>query len=93
MISDVLETVKDRGDIDDSTLDYLVINNPRLGHFYLLPKIHKRQNGVPGRPVISNCGYFTENISEFLDHHLQPLAKSVASYIKDTNLSSKNFLN
>ena len=67
--------MKDRGDIDDSTLNYLLINNPRLGRFYLLPKIHKRLNGVPGRPVISNCGYFTENISEFLDHHLQPLAK------------------
>ena len=77
--------MKDRGDIDDSTLDYLFINNPRLGRFYLLPKIHKRLNGVPGRPVISKCGYFTENISEFLDHHLQPFAKTVTSYIKDTN--------
>ena len=82
IISDALETVEDRGDIDDSTLDYLLINNPKLGRFYLLPKIHKRLNGVPWRPVISNCGYFTENISEFLDHHLQPLAKSVASLHK-----------
>ena len=40
---------------------------------------------VPGRPVISNSGYFTENISAFLDHHLQPLAKKVKTYIKDTN--------
>ena len=39
---------------------------------------------VPGRPVISNCGY-TENISCFLDFHLQPLAREVKSYIKDTN--------
>ena len=62
-----------------------MINNPGLGRFYLLPKIHKRLNGVPGRPVISNCGYFTENISEFLYYHLQPLAKTVTSYIKDTN--------
>ena len=85
IISDALETIKDRGDIDDSTLDYLMISNPGLGRFYLLPKMHKRLNGVPGRPVISNCGYFTENISEFLDYHLQPLAKTVTSYIKDTN--------
>ena len=40
---------------------------------------------VPGRPVISNCGYYTENISSFLDFHLQPLAREVKSYIKDTN--------
>ena len=32
-----------------------------------------------------NCGYFTENISSFLDYHLQPLAQKVKSYIKDTN--------
>ena len=85
IISDALETIKDRGDIDNSALDYLLINNPGLDRLYLLPKIHKRLNGVPGRPVISNCGYFTENISEFLDYHLQPLAKTVTSYIKDTN--------
>ena len=40
---------------------------------------------VPGRPVISNCGYYTEKISAFLDYHLQPLARKVKSYIKDTN--------
>ena len=51
----------------------------------MLPKIHKRLHDVQGRPVISNCGYYTENISSFLDYHLQPLARKVKSYIKDTN--------
>ena len=80
-----LAKVKTRGDINSETLDYFMANNPRLGRFYLLPKIHKRLEGVPGRPVISNCGYFTENISSFLDYHLQPLARQVKSYLKDTN--------
>ena len=40
---------------------------------------------VPGRPVISNCGYYTENICSFLDFHLQRFAREVKSYIKDTN--------
>ena len=44
---------------------------------------------MPGRPAISNCGYYTENISAFWDFHLQPLAQAVKSYIKDTN----DFLN
>jgi len=78
-------SVRGRGDISSQTLDYFMVNNPRLGRFYLLPKIHKRLFDVPGRPVISNCGYYTENISAFVDHHLQPLAKCVKSYIKDTN--------
>ena len=40
---------------------------------------------VPGRLAISNCGFYTENISSFLDHHLQPIAQRVNSFIKDTN--------
>ena len=49
--------------------------------FYLLPKIHKKLSNVPGRPVISNCGYYTENIASVLDFHLQPIPKNV----KNTN--------
>ena len=51
---------------------------------YLLPKIDRRLENVPGRPVILNYGTPTEKASEFLDHHLQPIMKSGASYIKDT---------
>ena len=40
---------------------------------------------MPGRSVISNYGYYTENISAFLDFHRQPLTQAVKSYIKDTN--------
>ena len=40
---------------------------------------------LPHRPVISNCGYYVENISTFLDFHLQSLAQAVKSYIKNTN--------
>ena len=34
---------------------------------------------------LGDCGFFTENISLFLDFHLQPLAQKVKSYIKYTN--------
>lgn len=85
IISSFLAKVKVRGDISNQTLDYFMVNKPKLGRFYLLPKIHKRLYNVPGRPVISNTGFYTENISAFLDYHLQPLAKKVRSYVKDTN--------
>ena len=65
------------------------MKDPNVVRFYLLSKIHKRLNNVPGRPVPSNCGYYTENISAFLVFHLKPLAQAVKSYIKDTN----DFLN
>ena len=69
-------------------LEYFFINKPELGRFYLLPKIHKGLHNVPGRPVISNSEFFTENISAFLEHHLKTLSQKVKSFIKDTN----NFL-
>ena len=55
---------------------------------FVAAKIHKRLFDVPGRPAISNCGYYTENISAFIDHHIKSFSKCVKSYIKDTN----NFL-
>ena len=63
---------------------YSFKNASCLGKMYLLPKIHKRLFDVPGRPVISNCGTPTEKVSEFLDHHLQPVMKSGKSYVKNT---------
>ena len=84
-----IEKIRKRGDLKKETIKYFEVKDPKFARFYLLPKIHKRLNNVPGRPVISNCGYYTENISAFLDFHLQPLAQAVKSYIKDTN----DFLN
>ena len=80
-----LRKIRNRGEISDETLDYFLVNNPKLGRFYLLPKIHKRLHNVPGRPVISNSSYFTENNSSFRDFHLKPLAQKVKSYIQDKN--------
>ena len=80
-----LEKIRLRGDLSSDTLNCFVVEDPKLARFYLLPKIHKRLHNVPGRPVISNCGFYIENISSFLDYHLQPLARKVKSYIKDTN--------
>ena len=61
-------------------LSYNFKNTSCLGKIYLLPKIHKRLNDVPGLPVISNCGTPTEKLSEVLDHHLQPIMK-VGKYL------------
>ena len=85
IVKDCLSRVKKRSDITNETLEYFFINKPKLGRFYLLPKIHKRLHNVPGRPVISNSGFFTENISAFLEYHLKPLSQKVKSFIKDTN--------
>ena len=74
-----------KGDISGNILDYFNVENHKFGRFYLLPKIHKRMYDIPGKPVISNCGFYPENISAFLDHQLKPIAMQVISYKKDTN--------
>ena len=51
---------------------------------YLPPKIHKRLDNVPGRPVISNCGTPTEKASEILDNHLKPVMQNSWSHSRDS---------
>ena len=48
-----------------------------LGKLYLLPKIHKHLENVPG-------GTPTEKVSEFLDSKLKPVMRSSRSCIKDS---------
>ena len=68
--------------IDDESAKYLKENCPKLGRFYTIPKIHKQ--GHPGRPIVSSNSHPTERISQFVDHHLQPLVTKLPSCIKDT---------
>ena len=70
------------GDLSNNALDYFLVKEYNLTRLYLLSKIQKRLHDVPGRPVISNCGYYTEIISLFLDYHLQSLAQKIKTYIK-----------
>ena len=73
--------------ISDKTLKYFTCEFKKatnLGKFYLLPKLHKRLENIPGKPIISNCGAPTEKVSEFLDFHLKSIMQNGGSYIKDS---------
>ena len=61
----VLEKIRLRGDLLSDTLNYFAVEDPKFARFYLLPKIHKRLHNVAGGPIISNCGFYTENKSSF----------------------------
>ena len=79
--------LKMKGHITEIELKYFSYEFKKrcnLGNLYLLPKIHKSLENVPGRPMISKCGTPTEKVSEFLDHHLKPVMQSGKSYIKDS---------
>lgn len=92
MVNDRVRKVFYDGHIDDKALDYPLINGkPRVGRFYLLPKIHKK--GCPGRPVTLGCGTSTEKVSEFVDFHIKHLIPEIPSYIRDTKHFRRCFMN
>ena len=88
IIFNALNKIRDRGDLPADNLEYFFNKDP--SKFALDFIYYKQLHNIPGTPVISNCGYYTENISSFLYYHLQPLAKKFDSYIKDTNHFLKN---
>ena len=87
LVNNTINKFKNDGLLEDKLAEGLKVTEPRTPLFYLLPKIHKKNN--PGRPVISSIDYHTSNISAFVDYHLQPLVKSLTSDVKDTT----DFLN
>ena len=72
-IQGTLEKNRKRGGISSNILDYFNVENLKFGKFHLLPKIHKRMFDISGRPVISNCGFYTKNMSAFLDDQVKPI--------------------
>ena len=57
-IHGVVEKIRTRGDLFADNIEYFMVKDPKFARFYLLLKIHKRLENVPGRPVISNCEFY-----------------------------------
>lgn len=83
-ISTYLQSCNQRNWIDDATYRHLKPKFFRTPNLYLLPKIHKQQRPVPGRPICSANDSPTEKISQYVDHFIGPLARNVPSYLRDT---------
>ena len=73
------------GVINEDTAKYLVVENARPGNIYFVPKIHKPQRPPPARPICNTINSATTNISKWVDDQLQPLVKTLLSYLKDDN--------
>ena len=84
----IFQSLRRKNLITEKELMYFSYQSKKSTNFskmYLLPKIHKRLDNVPGCQVIWNCRTPTKKAFELLDHHLQPIMKSGVSYIKDTH--------
>ena len=89
-ISDIEEDIQHIADqlhiegvITDDIRQFAIRRNTKPARFYLLPKVHKKC--VPGRPVVSACGFATEGMSEIVDFFLQPYMPTIPSFIKDND--------
>ena len=88
-VNDKIKEMHENKEIDDNCFQYLTHSNGRTAMFYMLPKIHKKLQNPPGRPIVSGNNCPTEKISQLVDFFLQPHVKQLPSYIKDTT----HFLN
>ena len=87
LINSFLEFLEKKGHITHKTRKFMSPpENHRLGLFYILPKIHKKE--IPGRPIVSSINSLTQNISRFLSLCIANLVPKLESYIKNT----KHFL-
>ena len=69
-------------EIDKKLFNYLLVKNPQLGHFYLLPKIHKRMT-----IYLIDLSYSTMELAlktDHLDYHLKSLIPHVPHILEDT---------
>ena len=74
LVNDTIGRFKNQKLINQKVAEGLKRNDPKTPKFYLRPKIHKEGN--LGRPVASSVNCYTENISKYVDYHLQPIVTS-----------------
>lgn len=67
----------------DTTIITYKIDARSLNVFYALAKIHKPQLAL--RPIVSNANGVLLGLSRWLDYQLQPLLKTSASYLKNSD--------
>ena len=71
-IHETIEKIRKRGNLNADTTKQFMVKIQILLAFTCSRKYNKWLQDVPGLPVTLNCGYHAENISSFLDFHLQP---------------------
>ena len=68
-----LQNLRQKKLLPDAHITFITPRNCRTPLFYLLLKIHKKNN--PGRPIVSACDSPMEKMSMYLDSFLQQLAQ------------------
>ena len=89
IIKNCLENLLQNKDISKNLFKGLIIKDPKIGKFRLLPKLHKSKFSC--RPIINCVSHPTSLICLLIDLVLQPFVFSCESYLKDSqNLIQKS---
>lgn len=62
----------------------LVQSHPVTPIFYHLPKIHKHDVPIQGRPIAASISSLGEPLGHLMDTLLQPLVTRIPSHLQDT---------
>ena len=72
------------GILNKKEAEYLVSNSTKTPVIFYAPKIHKRLEKPPGRPIISGINSIFSRLGEYLDTYLQPIVKEGRSHLRDS---------
>ena len=71
-----------KGEISPKIADW--VNNKKVKPGVAFDNVKTHKEGNPLRLITSCCGTPIENLSAFTEFYLQPLARKLPSFIKDT---------
>ncbi|XP_053567775.1 structural maintenance of chromosomes protein 4 [Bombina bombina] len=75
----------EQGFITDHIKKICTILHPRIPIMYTIPKIHKRLEKPPGRPIVSAVQSLLQPVAQYIYFLLQPVVRDMQSFILDTN--------
>lgn len=75
---------RETGILNKKETKYLVPESTKTPVIYYLPKIHKRLNKPPGRPIVSGVDSLFSRLGEYIDQFLKPLVVKGKSYLRDS---------
>lgn len=81
-LKDYVDKGKCKGILNPKEAEYLISNSTKTPVLYYTPKIHKRLDKPPGRPIISGINSIFSRLGEYLDNYLKPMVKEGKSYLR-----------
>ena len=82
LVNDTIICFKNDKSITENITKGLQVQQRERTKFYSRPKIHK--TGNLWHPVVGSVICPTDTISKYVDFHLQPIARNIHSYVRET---------